>query len=49
MLSKGEMAQFKYNPHNLFKAIVYLDKHIIDKELMEKVKLSISSYFKEYR
>ena len=43
------MRDFKYNPHNQFKAIVYLTEFIKNKELSEQVKNQISSYYKEHR
>ena len=39
------MKEFKYNPHNQFKAIVQLEGFIKDKELAELVKNQIRGYY----
>jgi hypothetical protein len=48
-LKDNELSDFKYNPHNMYKAIVYLKDFIKDKELSERVKDQISKYYKEHR
>jgi hypothetical protein len=48
-LNEQEMASFNYNPHNQFKAIVFLDRYVDNKELAESVKTKISKYYEEYR
>ncbi len=45
----NDMDMTRYNPHNLFKAIVYLDKFIENEGLANKVKQQISEYYQQYR
>lgn len=46
---ENEMKLSRYNPHNQFKAIVYLEKSIENIGLAKKVKQQIGAYYQQYR